>query len=104
MSDVRPSGAPPSNQANPLGAWPGSSRFAFAARSAARRSANSWGVINALPAYLAGRSSGVVVLLDQEPCKSGSPQGVRHFFAAAAFPVDGALLAGAWAAAGTAAS
>src|SRR5258706_10722572 len=88
MSDVRPSGAPPSNHANPVGGWPGSSRFALAARSAARRSASSCGVINSLPAYLAGRSSGVVVLFDHDPCKSGSPHGVRHFFAVAVFAVD----------------
>jgi hypothetical protein len=41
-------------------------------------------------------------VFNHEPCKSGSPHGVLHFFAAAAFDAPGALLAsGVCATAGT---
>src|SRR5438093_448401 len=68
-------------------------------------SALSSGVRNSLPAYLAGRWRGVVLAFVHEPCRSGSPHGVRHlvpavFTAAVVFAAGG----GVWPATGPATS
>src|ERR1019366_9515761 len=80
---------------------PGAARLSVATVDSLSWAARSCSVRNSLPANLAGRCRGVVVALDQDPCRSGSPQGVCHCLV---LPGVAFATAGVWAIAADAAS
>src|SRR5439155_24633082 len=110
ISDVRPSECPRSHQ-NRLYASSTSLSGVASRRSVPISvclscSALSSGVRNSLPAYLAGRWRGVVLAFVHEPCRSGSPHGVRHLVPAVVFTAAVVFAAGGgvWPATGPATS